>query len=103
MVSGTLCPIIYHNKASSNIQHTHTIYETSVHSLRINVSSPWFEHCFSDATYPMTFINKNPTVETTFIRAFDYLNNLIWCWAKLTNVAIILAGTPFFKKSTLVR
>jgi len=59
-------PIIHHNKASTNIKHTDTIYETS------SVQSP------------MTFINKNPTVETT-------------------NVAIILAGTPFFRKSTLVR
>ena len=32
-------PIIHHNKASTNIKHTNTIYRTSVHSLKINVSS----------------------------------------------------------------
>ena len=78
------------------------MYEISVHNLRINVSF-LVQTLFSGVTYPMIFINKNPTVETTFIKVFDYLNDLIWCWTKLTNVAIILAGTPFFKKSTLVR
>jgi len=49
----------------------------------------------------MTFIRRYPTVATTFKAPSDPEKGPEFPQRLLTNVAMILAGTPFFRKSTL--
>ena len=56
--------------------------------------------CEKSYAYPVALIRAKPRVATTYsIRewAFPYLQMIV------TVAATILAGTPFFRKSTLVR